>query len=102
MKETIVGLLEEFEENKRVLNEKQQKYIKENYNTSMNIEYAEGHLCYIFKGKIMTINNLKYFVGLEYEEESVETYIEHGNEALIVYEMSDRVSNFVESLQKLE
>lgn len=102
MDDIILEVLKEFEENKRKLNESQKDYIHNNFNTHLNIEYAEGHLCYMFKGSIRGIQNLKYFVGLEYEEDSIETYIQHGNEALIVYDMNDRVSNFVENLQHLE
>ena len=104
MKNTILETIEEFEENKCILNEAQRQYIKDNYNYNMhvNFEYAEGHLCYMFKGKLAAINNLKYYVGLEYEEENIDTYIQSGNEALIVYDNNDRVEEFIEALRKLE
>ncbi|MEK4122026.1 hypothetical protein [Lysinibacillus sp. FSL K6-0102] len=56
----------------------------------------------MFKATVNQINSMKHFLGFEYEKESIETYIQHGNEALIVYDNCDRVSKFVEALQKLE
>lgn len=102
MNKIILEVFEEFEENKKALNNAQKEYIVNKYYNRLNFEYAEGHLCYMFKGKVTQINNLKHFVGLEYEEDEIETYIQHGNEALIVYNNCDRVSEFVEVLQKLE
>lgn len=98
----LIDLVQEFEENKRELNKEQQAYIEKNFRTKLALSYVEGHLCYIFQGKVSAINKLKHFVGLEYEEETVETYIFHDNEALIVYGLSDRLLEFMAELEKLE
>lgn len=95
----VQELMEEFESAKKLLTATQKERITEKYHVNADFAYAEGHLVLIFKAKTTHYTKMLHYMGLEYENDEIEAYIEIGGYVLVSYNLSDRMLEILDTLE---
>lgn len=103
---TLIEDVEEAIENKEVktLNNQQEKYLKDNYNSFVNFDYFEDDMGNYVVSMTKTAYKLfRYFLGMEYEDEHILQQLEDENDVIIVYGYNcKRLSHIIEELEEIE
>jgi hypothetical protein len=85
------------------LNGEQKQHLRNNFNSHVNFEYAEGYNDdIIFICSEDAFNKMEYYLGFEYERECMEYKFFIDNKIIVSYSGSERVENLIEALNELE
>lgn len=102
MKELILDLLSDFEENQKELNDNQKQWLQDNYNRHMNFNYAVSDNYYIIETNEHNYNTMLYYLGLEYESDHLEITLNVNGIILLAYSFdSERIESLFERLESI-